>query len=134
LALRNTLPQILFIEASAALHKGEKVGLVGPNGAGKTTRRPRGRSGRCRANPAASENLETGSDFVVSWRYAGFPGVTGYGAGETAFSTRMRWRPAQLDNVRCVSAFRLNRGHAEPPDRKTKPLATTALLKRLFDS
>ena len=29
--------QILFIEASAAFHKGEKVGLVGPNGAGKTT-------------------------------------------------------------------------------------------------
>jgi len=29
--------QILFIEASVALHKGEKVGLVGPNGAGKTT-------------------------------------------------------------------------------------------------
>jgi len=30
-------PQILFIEASAALQKGEKIGLVGPNGAGKTT-------------------------------------------------------------------------------------------------
>ena len=29
--------QILFIEASVALHKGEKVGLVGPNGSGKTT-------------------------------------------------------------------------------------------------
>ncbi len=29
--------QILFIEASAALNKGEKAGLVGPNGAGKTT-------------------------------------------------------------------------------------------------
>ncbi|MFG1403604.1 ABC-F family ATP-binding cassette domain-containing protein [Xanthobacter sediminis] len=29
--------QIVFIEASAALLKGEKVGLVGPNGAGKTT-------------------------------------------------------------------------------------------------
>jgi ATPase subunit of ABC transporter with duplicated ATPase domains len=29
--------QILFIEASAAFQKGEKVGLVGPNGAGKTT-------------------------------------------------------------------------------------------------
>jgi ATPase subunit of ABC transporter with duplicated ATPase domains len=29
--------QILFIEASAVLLKGEKVGLVGPNGAGKTT-------------------------------------------------------------------------------------------------
>ena len=29
--------QILFIEASAALLKGEKIGLVGPNGAGKTT-------------------------------------------------------------------------------------------------
>jgi ATPase subunit of ABC transporter with duplicated ATPase domains len=29
--------QILFVEASAALHKGEKVGLVGPNGAGKST-------------------------------------------------------------------------------------------------
>jgi ATPase subunit of ABC transporter with duplicated ATPase domains len=29
--------QILFIEASTALQKGEKVGLVGPNGAGKTT-------------------------------------------------------------------------------------------------
>jgi ATPase subunit of ABC transporter with duplicated ATPase domains len=29
--------QLLFIEASAALHKGEKVGLVGPNGSGKTT-------------------------------------------------------------------------------------------------
>jgi len=28
---------LLFIEASAALWKGEKVGLVGPNGAGKTT-------------------------------------------------------------------------------------------------
>src|SRR3984893_8639725 len=29
--------QILFIEASAALQKGEKVGVIGPNGAGKTT-------------------------------------------------------------------------------------------------
>ncbi|WP_434722023.1 ABC-F family ATP-binding cassette domain-containing protein [Mesorhizobium sp. RIZ17] len=29
--------QIVFIEASATLQKGEKVGLVGPNGAGKTT-------------------------------------------------------------------------------------------------
>ena len=29
--------QILFIEASAALLKGEKIGLAGPNGAGKTT-------------------------------------------------------------------------------------------------
>ncbi|MDB5570963.1 MAG: transporter related [Hyphomicrobiales bacterium] len=29
--------QLLFIEASAALQRGEKVGLVGPNGAGKTT-------------------------------------------------------------------------------------------------
>jgi ATPase subunit of ABC transporter with duplicated ATPase domains len=29
--------QILFIEASAALQKGEKIGLVGPNGAGKST-------------------------------------------------------------------------------------------------
>jgi ATPase subunit of ABC transporter with duplicated ATPase domains len=28
---------LLFIEASAALYRGEKVGLVGPNGAGKTT-------------------------------------------------------------------------------------------------
>ena len=28
---------LLFIEASAALQRGEKVGLVGPNGAGKTT-------------------------------------------------------------------------------------------------
>ena len=28
---------LLFIDASAALQKGEKVGLVGPNGAGKTT-------------------------------------------------------------------------------------------------
>ena len=28
---------LLFIEASAALMKGEKIGLVGPNGAGKTT-------------------------------------------------------------------------------------------------
>ena len=29
--------QILFLEASAAIHRGEKVGLVGPNGAGKST-------------------------------------------------------------------------------------------------
>jgi ATPase subunit of ABC transporter with duplicated ATPase domains len=29
--------QLIFIEASAALQKGEKTGLVGPNGAGKTT-------------------------------------------------------------------------------------------------
>ena len=29
--------RMLFIEASAALNKGEKIGLVGPNGAGKTT-------------------------------------------------------------------------------------------------
>ena len=28
---------LLFVEASAALMKGEKIGLVGPNGAGKTT-------------------------------------------------------------------------------------------------
>ncbi len=30
-------PQILFVEASAAIYRGEKVGLVGPNGAGKST-------------------------------------------------------------------------------------------------
>jgi ATPase subunit of ABC transporter with duplicated ATPase domains len=30
-------PQILFVEAGAAIHRGEKVGLVGPNGAGKST-------------------------------------------------------------------------------------------------
>ncbi|MBS0988113.1 ABC-F family ATP-binding cassette domain-containing protein [Acetobacter okinawensis] len=29
--------RVIFIEASAALQKGEKIGLVGPNGAGKTT-------------------------------------------------------------------------------------------------
>ncbi|MCK6591715.1 MAG: ATP-binding cassette domain-containing protein, partial [Polyangiaceae bacterium] len=29
--------QILFLEASAAVNRGEKVGLVGPNGSGKTT-------------------------------------------------------------------------------------------------
>ena len=29
--------QIVFIEASAALQRGEKVGLVGANGTGKTT-------------------------------------------------------------------------------------------------
>ena len=29
--------RILFCDASAALNRGEKVGLVGPNGAGKTT-------------------------------------------------------------------------------------------------
>jgi ATPase subunit of ABC transporter with duplicated ATPase domains len=34
---RQNGQQLLFIEASAALQKGEKVGLVGPNGAGKTT-------------------------------------------------------------------------------------------------
>lgn len=29
--------QVLFVDASAALHRGEKAGLVGPNGAGKST-------------------------------------------------------------------------------------------------
>ena len=29
--------QILFLEASAVVNRGEKIGLVGPNGAGKTT-------------------------------------------------------------------------------------------------
>ncbi len=29
--------QLLFVDASAAVHDGEKVGLVGPNGAGKST-------------------------------------------------------------------------------------------------
>ncbi len=29
--------QILFVEATAVIHRGEKVGLVGPNGAGKST-------------------------------------------------------------------------------------------------
>jgi ATPase subunit of ABC transporter with duplicated ATPase domains len=30
-------PQILFVDASAAIQRGEKIGLVGPNGAGKST-------------------------------------------------------------------------------------------------
>ena len=30
-------PQVLFVEASAAIYRGEKVGLCGPNGAGKST-------------------------------------------------------------------------------------------------
>jgi ATPase subunit of ABC transporter with duplicated ATPase domains len=30
-------PNILFVDAAAAIHRGEKVGLVGPNGAGKST-------------------------------------------------------------------------------------------------
>jgi ATPase subunit of ABC transporter with duplicated ATPase domains len=30
-------PRVLFVEASAAIQRGEKVGLVGPNGAGKST-------------------------------------------------------------------------------------------------
>ncbi len=34
---RHNGHRVIFIEASAALQKGEKVGLVGPNGAGKTT-------------------------------------------------------------------------------------------------
>jgi ATPase subunit of ABC transporter with duplicated ATPase domains len=34
---KQTGHQILFIEASAALNRGEKVGLVGPNGSGKTS-------------------------------------------------------------------------------------------------
>jgi len=34
---KQTGTRILFIEASAALQKGEKIGLVGPNGAGKTS-------------------------------------------------------------------------------------------------
>ena len=29
--------QVLFLEASAAINRGEKIGLVGPNGAGKST-------------------------------------------------------------------------------------------------
>jgi len=29
--------QILFLDASAAINRGEKIGLVGPNGAGKST-------------------------------------------------------------------------------------------------
>ena len=53
---------LLFIEASAALLKGEKIGLVGPNGAGKTTlfrmitgeeRPTRARSRSIAASPSA---------------------------------------------------------------------------------
>src|SRR5881394_1644359 len=34
---KNHGRQILFMEASATVNRGEKIGLVGPNGAGKTT-------------------------------------------------------------------------------------------------
>src|SRR5271163_766650 len=34
---KQNATRLVFIEASATLQKGEKVGLVGPNGAGKTT-------------------------------------------------------------------------------------------------
>ncbi|RYE64112.1 MAG: ABC-F family ATP-binding cassette domain-containing protein, partial [Rhizobiaceae bacterium] len=34
---KSNSSRILYIETSAALNRGEKIGLVGPNGAGKTT-------------------------------------------------------------------------------------------------
>src|SRR6188768_4247250 len=34
---KNHGRQILFMEASASVNRGEKIGLVGPNGSGKTT-------------------------------------------------------------------------------------------------
>src|ERR1700749_1385744 len=54
--------QILFIEASAALHKGEKAGLVGPNGAGKTTlsRRMTGREQPDEGQVAADRGVTIG--------------------------------------------------------------------------
>ncbi|MGE7419091.1 hypothetical protein [Methylobacterium tarhaniae] len=39
--------QLLFIEASAALQRGEKVGLVGPNATSSERRRALSRGSRC---------------------------------------------------------------------------------------
>ncbi len=54
--------QILFIEASASLLRGEKVGLVGPNGAGKTTlfRMMTGQEGPDEGQVAADRGISIG--------------------------------------------------------------------------
>jgi ATPase subunit of ABC transporter with duplicated ATPase domains len=49
--------QMLFIDASMGLQRGEKAGLVGPNGAGKTTIFRR----------IAGEEIEASCDLVRFW-------------------------------------------------------------------
>src|SRR4051812_37814414 len=80
--------QLLFIEASAALNRGEKVGLVGPNGAGKTT----------------LFRMITGEDAPDEGQVAVDRGVTiGYFSQDVGDMAGRRARPEVMDGAGPVS-------------------------------
>ena len=78
--------QILFLEASAALIRGEKVGLVGPNGAGKSTHLPHDHRARSspttgRSRSIAASPSATSARTSARWRAAASVAEAMDGAG-----------------------------------------------------
>ncbi len=82
--------QILFIEASATLLRGEKAGLVGPNGAGKTTlfRMITGRSCRTRdrSRPSGGFTIGISARMSATWPDCSAVAEVMDGAGPSAKS------------------------------------------------
>ena len=77
--------QLVFVEASAALQRGEKVGLVGPNGAGKTTlfNVLNGTMSLVGPRPHPIGMKTAGEDSArlvaeYAWRHRMKPGITGW--------------------------------------------------------
>ncbi len=116
-------PRILFVDAAAAIHRGEKVGLVGPNGAGKST------IFRLIVREEPPDDGQVSIDRGVTIGY--FSQDVGEMAGRSVVAETMDGAGRRVRGRRRAARARAGagrpgaRGRARPPGRALRPRAGT---------